>query len=182
MKEEWRPVSGYEGYYEVSSTGRVRSLNRVVNGCYGSTQPRESRVLLGTTPRKSHPAHGYRIVGLCRNGSVKMASVHRLVAGAFLPNPEGKPDVNHINGIRHDNRPENLEWCTTQENTKHRHEILKTTAKGERQGCSVLKNADVIRIRELRGSGMTLTKIGEVMGVSFSQVGKICSGKYWKHL
>lgn len=68
---------------------------------------------------------GYRRIQIRDNGVSRTVFVHRLVAEAFVPNPHGKPDINHINGNKSDNRPENLEWCTNEENLRHRYDILK---------------------------------------------------------
>lgn len=101
MKQEiWKDVTGYEGLYQVSNLGRVRSLTRY------------KRIMTGhiNTWR-------YRQVTLTKNKIKKMFSVHRLVAEAFIPNPENKPEVDHINTLRDDNRVENLRWVSSSENS-----------------------------------------------------------------
>lgn len=104
MQEEWRPVVGYEKFYEVSNIGRVRSIKR--NGTNG-------KVLA-----KILDNDGYHIVCLMVKQR-KNKKVHRLVAEAFIPNPENKPQINHINNIRDDNNVSNLEWATALENNQH---------------------------------------------------------------
>lgn len=101
VKEEWKPVVGYEGYYVVSNCGNVYSL-------------RSNKVL---KPIKTRA--GYLRVHLSVNGIWKGLAVHRLVALAFIPNPENKPTVNHINEIKTDNRADNLQWATMREQNIH---------------------------------------------------------------
>ena len=104
MKEEvWKPIKDYEGLYEISNLGRVRNLNYKGSG--------KGKILKNTKDSK-----GYLIVGLTKNGKRKLFKIHRLVAEAFIPNPEDKPFIDHINTIRDDNRIENLRWCTQKEN------------------------------------------------------------------
>lgn len=108
--EVWKPVVGYEDRYEISSIGRVKSLARKRwNGRGWATLPEKILKL-------QQDNHGYLHVGLCDGRSVKLSKVAILVAKAFIPNLDNKPCVDHINGIRTDNRVENLRWCTYKEN------------------------------------------------------------------
>ena len=110
MKEIWKPVVGYEGLYQISNMGRVKSLER--KDCLGRTV--KERILKQTVTHD-----GYLIVGLYAGGKLKTLMVHRLVCEAFNDNRDEKPEVNHINEIKTDNRACNLEWCTRRENLNH---------------------------------------------------------------
>lgn len=105
--EIWKPIKGYEGLYEVSNMGNVRSLDRHL--MFGNKY-----CLYKGKPKKPYLIpKGYLIVGLFKNNKGKHYSVHRLVAEAFIPNPKNLPCVDHINTVRDDNRVENLRWCDT---------------------------------------------------------------------
>ena len=101
LKEVWRNIKDYEGLYQVSSWGRIK---RVTTG-------RILKTILGKD--------GYLQINLCKNGIQKRYKVHRLVAQAFIPNPQNKPQVNHIDEDKENNYVENLEWVTNQENMLH---------------------------------------------------------------
>lgn len=107
MIEIWRDIKGFEGLYKVSNLGNVKRVNK--------------DVYLGLFKTKK----GYITTSLSKSGKVCSKRVHRLVAEAFIPNPKHKAEVNHKNGIRNDNRVENLEWCTSSENNLHKYRILK---------------------------------------------------------
>lgn len=107
MTERWADIPGYEGLYHISDQGRVFSVRR------------------GKLRKLNDTGRGYQQVTLAKGGRREYPLVHRLVADVFIPNPENKPQINHINGIKTDNRAENLEWCTMSENLQHRHQILK---------------------------------------------------------
>ena len=113
MKEEWRAIKGYENLYEVSNLGRVRSLERYVKSKTGTRIVKE-RIL-----KPVNVGSGYLGVGLYKEGKVRIIYVHRLVAQAFIPNPNNLPEVNHKDENKTNNRVENLEWCTREYNMSH---------------------------------------------------------------
>lgn len=106
MSEQWKDIPGFEGLYQISDLGRVFSVRR------------------GKLRKLNNTGRGYMQVMLSKEGRREYPLVHRLVAETFIPNPENKPHINHINGNKSDNRVENLEWCTMSENLCHRHRVL----------------------------------------------------------
>ena len=133
---QWKPVKGFEGYYEVSDEGLVRGLDRTVpDKVYGE------RFIKGRVMAQADGGYGYKVVNLRRFGGANVRPVHRLVAEAFIPNDEGKITVNHIDGDKTNNRVENLEWATYGENNVHAlhaglrrprgNPIIQTTIDGE---------------------------------------------------
>lgn len=111
MNEIWKPIKGYEGKYEVSNLGNVRSLDYNNTGIAKVLKPQ----------RRTHTGNDYLFV----NFSGKMKFIHRLVCEAFIDNLDNKPCVNHIDGNKENNAVENLEWCTYQENESHSRKVLK---------------------------------------------------------
>lgn len=122
--ELWSDITGYEGLYQVSNLGNVKSLNRsmmVTQERYSKPRlmRRKGKLLKPGVSYYKGKASAYPVVLLCKNGIPKNHRVHRLVALHFVPNPENKPAVNHLNANTLDNRAANLEWCTITENNRH---------------------------------------------------------------
>lgn len=105
----WKSVVGLEGFYEVSSEGEVRSVDRIAF---------KNQKVTGSVKRPTY-LRGYQRITLRANGKMFCKTVHRMVAEAFIPNPMMLPCVNHKNSVRDDNRVENLEWCSVSQNNQH---------------------------------------------------------------
>jgi hypothetical protein len=117
--EEWKDIAGFEGVYQVSTLGRVRSCDRYLRACHGGRQFKKGQII---SPKRMR--NGYFTVGLSYNGRVKRMYIHRLVATVFLSNPNSYPEINHRDEDKGNNRFDNLEWCS------HRYNInYGTTAK-----------------------------------------------------
>ena len=126
MEEIWKDIPGYEGYYQASNTGRIRCVERIVERYDGRAgrivrQRVASRIMCVLLLNS-----GYLSVCLNKEGAKRRYTVHRLVASAFIDNLSGAKTVNHKNGIRTDNRVDNLEWCSQKENILHASRVLRT--------------------------------------------------------
>lgn len=170
MQERWLPIRGYEGLYEVSDMGRVRSLKRnTTNG----------KVL------KACKGHGgYVKVTLSKCNARKTFMVHRLVALAFIPIVEGKTEVNHLNGDKSDNRLENLEWATRAENEMHSFRVLgkKPNAPWRGKPRRFARRLTDDEVRSIRKDPRPHRVIGKEYGVSKTAIRDIKIGKNYKEV
>lgn len=175
MEEIWKNVVGYERIYEISNLGNIKSIARIVRiGRYGKTT--KGGIIL----KKITTKIGYHRILLGGKNIKKQFFIHRLVATAFIPNPENKPQVNHINGIKTDNRVENLEWCNSSENQIHAYKNgLQKPTNGVSNGQAKLTEKDVL---EIRASSLTPTEISKLYKVNLPAIYKILSRIRWKHI
>lgn len=165
--------------YEIGSDGSVYSIDYNHTGKRG-----QLRTMLD--------GDGYQYVFFVVDGKRYKRVIHRMVAKLFVPNPDNKPQVNHKNGVRHDNAAENLEWVTSRENTIHGYksngrkpsekqiELSRTRFSGVRNPKASLNEARVLSIRRLRQKGLLLREIAERHSVSIAQVSAIINNKFWK--
>jgi hypothetical protein len=179
--EIWRPVAGWEGAYEVSNCGGVRSCPRIIQMRDGRSRPARGSVLV---PWRS--VKGYLKVALSRPGNSRGMFVHRLVAMAFLPNPLGLPQVNHIDCDRANSHVSNLEWVTASQNNKHAFAVGRLRPPTDRRGGDIngarLTEAMVIQARAMRRDGVSCYQIARTLGVHRSTIDDVVSGHTWAHV
>ena len=177
-KEEWRAVPGWEGFYEVSNLGRVRSLDRTVPRRCG---PNPFMHLKGKILSPSTHDMGYLGVGLYRLRRPKCIRVHTLVASAFIrPLMDGE-EVDHINFDRKDNRVENLRIVTPSVNVQHSYDAGRMP-RGESRWNAKLTPPDIFEIRRRCETGETQSAIARDFGITPSHVSMIRSRRHWSHL
>jgi hypothetical protein len=170
QNEVWKDVPDYEGLYQVNNFGNVRSYHN-----FGYELKKEPRTM---KPLKTRD--GYLYLTLCKDTVHKNMKVHRIVAMAFIPNELEELQIDHINGIKTDNRVSNLEWVTPKENTL-RSVRLGLKPRGEKHGNSKLTYSQVERIRDLYKTGQySHRQIGKMFGISHSVAGKIIRNELWK--
>lgn len=175
--EIWKDVVGYEGLYQVSNLGNVRSLNRIVKDL---TRERYQNIK-GKLMKKFLSKHGYLYVDL-RNHNKKQHYIHRLVAEAFIPNPENKLQVNHIDGNKQNNCVSNLEWCTESENRTH---AFKTGLQKSPMKGLIGKNNPLSRKvnqYDLNGTLIkqwdSMSEIEKKLGIHSGKISCCCNKKY----
>lgn len=176
--EEWKPVAGYEGYYQVSSLGRVKRLARYVNYKDNGRAWRRERILAVDNTGWKYPR-----VCLSRDGAARNWAVHRLVCGSFHgPPPTPTHQVAHSDGSRRNNRAGNLRWATGKENADDC--ILHgTRLRGEKLWNAKLTEDDVKAIRaEHQGKYGDLERLAKSYGLTRAAIGHIVKRRSWKHI
>ena len=173
--EIWKDIPGYDGWYQVSNHGRVRSWRKYGN-CNKKTK--HPKIMNGSVNNK-----GYVMIHLRIGDNSEYISTHRLVGKLFIPNQENKPQINHIDGDKLNNNINNLEWVTAKENTAHAFEAkLRENPKGEKHGNSILTKGDVFKIHDLYNKGVFQKKIAKKFGIAQQTVSEIVTFRKWKHL
>lgn len=154
--ETWKDIKGYEGKYQVSDCGNVKSLAREhpLNKC------NDNKIL------KPSERRGYLTVMLWNDGVGAWRSVHRLVAEAFIPNHEGKQQVNHIDGDKHNNNLSNLEWSTPKENVRHSFDVLGRKAHSRKVLC--VETGEVFE---------SLQEVTRKTGIDYRHISCCCKGR-----
>lgn len=179
--EIWKPIVGYEQYYEISDLGRVRSLprKRIV---FGKETIRDGRII---TPIRHHK-NGYYNVTVSVNNVKKLLSLHRTIAIAFIENPKKLPEVNHRNGEKSDNKVGNLEWISRIENVRHANKNgLISYAKGESKPKAIFTNEQVKFIKK-EMSALSIAETISLLGMNPKElrlkqtICKIRRGKKYK--
>ena len=176
MKEQWKAVNGYEGLYEVSNAGKIRSVDHYVRSRYCN------RLVKGRIMKQQTDKDGYKKVCLCKENVRKTFFVHRIVATAFIENSHKYPCINHIDENKQNNRADNLEFCTVQYNTAYGNGIYKRSSK-RKKAINQIKNGIIVSIWDSATNASKATKISRGNIVScLNGYRKTAGGYSWEYL
>lgn len=176
--KQWKKIPNYN-LYEASTDGEIKTFNWKNKGIEKIMKPAFDNSGYLRTMLKSDA------------GKIQTIKVHRIIAQSFIPNPDNKKEVNHINGIKHDNRVQNLEWATHSENIKHSYKLGLKSVKGELNPAATLTDKQVLEIRSKYTYGrkggkhkgaITKPMLAKEYGVKVHVIKLIVIGKTWKHL
>ena len=170
MEEIWKDVENYEGLFQVSNFGRVRSMNKILELCDGRVRRVKGKIL------KTSIIRGYECITFYHNNKSKTFKVHRLVAQAFIPNPKDFPQVNHIDENKLNNLVNNLEWCTAKYNNDYSNIAERWHKTGTAASKKVVLQYDTTGkvIAEFESASEAARRIGKPHGRS--SICKCCNG------
>lgn len=180
LYEVWKDVTGFEGLYMVSSFGRIKGCSKLIKHYKGGFSRRKERIL-----KTSEDRYGYLKVVLQRDKKRLHTTVHRVVAKAFLKNPNNLPQVNHEDGNKKNNRVDNLTWCNTSYNIRHAIDnglIDHEKVSGENCYITNLTNELVLEIRDKMKNGIKNKEIEKEYKLSRSAVSRIRNRKSFKNI
>jgi len=180
-EEVWKDIPDFEGIYQVSNFGRVKSLERLTKNKQGTCLRKEKLLTLNISNK------GYAKVKLYNtNKNIKKTIfVHKLVGVCFLDNLNQYKEINHIDGDKLNNKMDNLEWCSRSHNVKETYRLnlkKEETYKGEGNATSKLKEQDVLLIRKLHKQGMSNKELAIKFNVVSGTIGFIVNNQTWKHI
>lgn len=179
-EEVWKGIPGYEARYQVSNFGRVKALPVRL-----FVRSNNTRLYRGKIKASTKMRNGYMATWLKVDNKKKIVYVHRLIAEAFIPNPDSKPQINHRDGDKCNNKLSNLEWVTAEENAQHAQLTgLANNPKGEDNGRAVLSKEEALKIKTLCQTHTT-EEIRLLLGLPKTKrylIANIRCGRIWKHL
>lgn len=170
-KELWKPIEGYEGLYEVSNLGRIKALDRTHiqrgnRGCIYS-HIYKGRIMKPICEKES----GYRSISLYKNGKMTKYNIHRIVAKAFIPNPNNLPQINHKDENKTNNRADNLEWCSTLYNLTFGSRLSRIAEKRAKKVAMLNEDGKPVMVFS------NISKIERDYGIHHSNIIAVCQGK-----
>lgn len=166
MKEIWKDIHNYEGLYQISNYGRVKSLERKVKNTKSSYRIVKEKIL-----SCNKCSNGYYYIILYKNQNKKTYRIHRLVADAFIPNNDNLLEVNHIDENKENNNVNNLEWCNHKYNMNYGTSIKRNAEKHKKQVIQYTKNNEIIK------EYSSLKEASDKIGIDSSSIMRCCKGK-----
>lgn len=178
ITEEWKDIVEYQGSYQISNLGRVKSLARYVKSRWGKYRLLKERIL-----KSSQDKDGYFTIGASFKNKPIHLRIHRLVAKAFVPNPSNKPEVNHKDCNKQNNTYSNLEWVDDYEQAQHAWKMgVCLYPKGSKHGNSKLTEQDIPIILERIKSGEMIKDIAKDYNIVATAITRIKKGTRWNHV
>lgn len=190
MQEIWKDIPGFEGHYQASNLGKLRSLDR----SHFFTTRHKTKGFRKIKGREIRPkfcaANGYWMISLSKGGKIYYNTLHKVVALTFLIKPEGKYEINHKDGVKINNHIENLEWVTSSENRKHAFKmgLQDKTIAAAKARCGMkasnvrFNNSQIKKIREENKNGLSLRKLAIKYKCGKSTIFGIVKRQTWRHI